>query len=76
MTSPTRGYDAGKKISGRKTFGIVDTIGLLIAVGVLGALYYLGVSLKAVAHLMQQIANHPVSNFMAHSIECFGQLAG
>ena len=64
MTSPTRGYDAGKKISGRKTFGIVDTIGLLIAVGVLGALYYLGVSLKAVAHLMQQIANHPVSNFM------------
>jgi transposase len=28
----TRGYDAGKKISGRKTFGVVDTLGLLLAV--------------------------------------------
>lgn len=26
----TRGYDAGKKISGRKTFGVVDTLGLLL----------------------------------------------
>lgn len=34
---PTRGYDAGKKISGRKTFGIVDTLGLLIAVTVVAA---------------------------------------
>lgn len=33
----TRGYDAGKKISGRKTFGIVDTLGLLIAVIVVAA---------------------------------------
>lgn len=33
----TRGYDAGKKISGRKTFGVVDTIGLLIAVCVVAA---------------------------------------
>src|SRR5664279_6658142 len=32
VTSPTRGDDAGKKISGRKTFGVVDTLGLLIAV--------------------------------------------
>lgn len=32
VTSSTRGYDAGKKISGRKTFGIVDTIGLLVSV--------------------------------------------
>ncbi len=37
VTSPTRGYDAGKKISGRKTFGIVDTMGLLIAVVVMVA---------------------------------------
>lgn len=37
VTSSTRGYDAGKKISGRKTFGIVDTIGLLIAVTVVVA---------------------------------------
>lgn len=37
VTSPTRGYDAGKKISGRKTFGVVDTIGLLIAVVVVAA---------------------------------------
>lgn len=28
------GYDAGKKISGRKTFGIVDTLGLLVAISV------------------------------------------
>ncbi len=28
----TRGYDAGKKISGRKTFCVVDTLGLLVAV--------------------------------------------
>jgi putative transposase len=33
----TRGYDAGKKISGRKTFGIVDTLGLLLAVFVVPA---------------------------------------
>jgi transposase len=33
----TRGYDAGKKISGRKLFGLVDTIGLLIGVRVVAA---------------------------------------
>lgn len=32
VTGVTRGYDAGKKIPGRKTFGIVDTLGLLLAV--------------------------------------------
>lgn len=37
VTSDTRGYDAGKKISGRKTFGIVDTLGLLLAVVVVAA---------------------------------------
>jgi transposase len=37
VTSSTRGYDAGKKISGRKTFGVVDTLGLLIAVVVVAA---------------------------------------
>ncbi len=37
VTGSTRGYDAGKKISGRKTFGVVDTLGLLIAVFVVAA---------------------------------------
>jgi transposase len=37
VTGVTRGYDAGKKISGRKTFGIVDTLGLLMAVAVVAA---------------------------------------
>jgi transposase len=37
VTSATRGYDAGKKISGRKTFGVVDTLGLLVAVFVVAA---------------------------------------
>jgi putative transposase len=37
VTGSTRGYDAGKKISGRKTFGVVDTLGLLIAVVVVAA---------------------------------------
>ncbi len=37
VTSSTRGYDAGKKISGRKTFGVVDTMGLLLGVVVLSA---------------------------------------
>jgi transposase len=37
VTGLSRGYDAGKKISGRKTFGIVDTLGLLMAVTVLSA---------------------------------------
>lgn len=37
VTSPTRGYDAGKKVSGRKVFGIVDTLGLLVAVIVVAA---------------------------------------
>ena len=35
--SATKGYDAGKKISGRKTFGIVDTLGLLMAITVVAA---------------------------------------
>lgn len=37
VTSSTRGYDAGKKISGRKTFGVVDTLGLLVGVLVVAA---------------------------------------
>ncbi|MDE0236666.1 MAG: transposase [bacterium] len=37
VAGDTRGYDAAKKISGRKTFGIVDTLGLLIAVAVVAA---------------------------------------
>ena len=37
VTSMTWGYDAGKKISGRKVFGLVDTIGLLVAVTVVVA---------------------------------------
>lgn len=31
----TRGHDAGKKISGRKVFGLVDSAGLLVAVTVM-----------------------------------------
>lgn len=37
VTGESRGYDAGKKISGRKCFGIVDAIGLLLAVVVVAA---------------------------------------
>lgn len=37
VTAATRGYDAGKKISGRKCFGIVDTLGLLVGVVVVAA---------------------------------------
>ncbi len=37
VTGETRGYDAGKKVSGRKAFGVVDTIGLLMAVVVVAA---------------------------------------
>ena len=37
VTSATKGYDAGKKIKGRKTFAVVDTLGLLIAVIVVAA---------------------------------------
>lgn len=37
VTGPTRGYDAGKKISGRKCFGIVDSLGLLVGVVVVAA---------------------------------------
>jgi len=37
VTSETRGYDDRKKISGRKCFGIVDTLGLLVAVVALPA---------------------------------------
>ena len=32
VSKKTKGFDAGKKINGRKTFGIVDTLGLLMAV--------------------------------------------
>nr|WP_147268349.1 transposase [Spongiactinospora rosea] len=34
---PTRGYDAGKKVNGRKRFIVTDTTGLLITVAVLAA---------------------------------------
>ena len=37
VTGTTRGFDGGKKISGRKAFGFVDTGGLLIGVGVFPA---------------------------------------
>ena len=37
VSKKTKGYDAGKKINGRKTFGIVDTLGLLMAVVVVAA---------------------------------------
>jgi putative transposase len=37
VTSSTRGYDAGKKISGRKNFGIVDTLGLILCLSVVAA---------------------------------------
>lgn len=33
----SKGFDAGKKINGRKTFGVVDTLGLLVAVHVVAA---------------------------------------
>ena len=37
VSKKTKGYDAGKKINGRKTFGVVDTLGLLMAVIVVAA---------------------------------------
>src|SRR5690554_5363693 len=37
VTAATRGFDAGKKTSGRKLFGLVDSLGLLIAVFVVAA---------------------------------------
>lgn len=37
VSNETKGYDAGKKIKGRKTFGIVDTLGLLVAIVVVTA---------------------------------------
>ena len=37
VTRPTRGYDAGKKVSGRKTFGVVDSLGLLLGIVVVAA---------------------------------------
>ena len=37
VSAATRGYDAGKKISGRKVFGLVDTLGLILAVTVVVA---------------------------------------
>jgi len=37
VSRDTRGYDAGKKINGRKRFIITDTLGLLVSVTVLAA---------------------------------------
>ena len=37
VPNDTKGFDAGKKIKGRKTFGVVDTLGLLVAVTVVAA---------------------------------------
>lgn len=37
VPNDTRGYDAGKKINGRKRFIVTDTLGLLVAVSVVAA---------------------------------------
>jgi transposase len=37
VSNETKGYDAGKRIKGRKAFGVVDTLGLLLAVVVVAA---------------------------------------
>ena len=37
VTSSARAFDPGKKVSGRKTFGVVDTLGLLVAVVMVAA---------------------------------------
>ena len=37
VTGETRGFDAGKRVSGRKAFGVVDSLGLLLAVVVMAA---------------------------------------
>ena len=37
VIAANRGYDAGKKVSGRKVFGVVDTLGLFVAVFVVAA---------------------------------------
>jgi transposase len=52
---PSRGYDAGKKINGRKRHIVVDTLGLLLCVLVTGA----GVQDRDVARpLLAQLAAH------------------
>jgi transposase len=37
VSKKTKGFDAGKKINGRKTFGVADTLGLLMAVVIVAA---------------------------------------
>ncbi len=37
VSKQTKGFDAGRRINGPKTFGIVDTLGLLVAVVVVAA---------------------------------------
>lgn len=37
VSNPSKGFDAGKKVKGRKTFGVTDTLGLLLAVVVVAA---------------------------------------
>jgi putative transposase len=37
MVNPDVGFDAGKKLKGRKRFTLVDTIGLLIGLQVVAA---------------------------------------
>lgn len=37
VTGDSRGFDAGKKVNGRKVFGITDSLGLLMAVTVVAA---------------------------------------
>ena len=37
VSNETKGFDAGKRIKGRKTFGVVDSMGLLLAVVVVAA---------------------------------------
>ena len=54
VSKQTKGFDAGKKINGRKTFGIVDTLGLLIAVAVVAASISDNVGGIAVADLARE----------------------
>ena len=54
----TKGFDAGKKINGRKTFGIVDTLGLLMAVTVVAASISDNVGGIAVAERARERSGH------------------
>ncbi|GAA4995305.1 hypothetical protein GCM10023205_80470 [Yinghuangia aomiensis] len=63
----TRGYDAGKRINGRRRLLAADTLGLLLAVVVIAASVHDTVGVRSALHRMKPLRHRSVRHVWAGS---------